>query len=32
VALENGYGELSFLLLALYCALVGAANFTRRAG
>ena len=30
-ALEHGYGELSFLLLAAYCALVGLANFTRRA-
>jgi MFS family permease len=31
-ALEHGYGELSFVLLAAYCALVGIANFTRRAG
>src|SRR5262249_12574877 len=32
VALERGYGELSFLLLAVFCVLVGVANFTRRAG
>jgi MFS family permease len=30
-ALENGYGKLSFVLLAVYCALVALANFTRRA-
>ena len=32
LALENGYGELSFILLAAYCGLVGLANITRRAG
>ena len=32
MALEHGYGELSFILLAAFCALVGLANFTRRAG
>ena len=32
VALENGYGELSFIVLAAFCGLVGLANFTRRAG
>jgi MFS family permease len=31
-ALEHGYGKLSFVLLAAYCALVGLANLTRRAG
>jgi MFS family permease len=31
-ALEHGYGELSFILLAVFCALTGLANFTRRAG
>ena len=32
VALEKGYGELSFIVLAAFCGLVGLANFTRRAG
>jgi len=29
-ALEHGYGRLSFLLLAAFCALVGAVNFIAR--
>jgi hypothetical protein len=32
IALEHGYGKQSFLLLAVFCVLVGVANFTRRAG
>ena len=31
-ALEHGYGKLSFILLAVFCAVVGLANFTRRTG
>lgn len=31
-ALEHGYGKLSFVLLAAFCALTGLANLTRRAG
>ena len=30
-ALEHGYGNLSFALIAAYCAIVGLANLTRRA-
>jgi hypothetical protein len=30
-ALEHGYGRLSFLLLAAFCAVAGLANLTRRA-
>jgi hypothetical protein len=32
IALEHGYGKLSFVLLAAFCALAGLANLTRRAG
>lgn len=31
-ALEHGYGKLSFVLLAAFCAFAGLANLTRRAG
>jgi len=30
-ALEHGYGQLSFILLAAFCAIAGLANLTRRA-
>jgi MFS transporter, CP family, cyanate transporter len=32
LALDHGYGKLSFILLAVFCALTGLASFTRRTG